>query len=717
MAVNIGPKIGVDGEAEYRSQMRQIIQQTKTLESQMKLVASQFTATTSAEEKNTKTAAVLTEKIKAQRDMIKLLAEQTGKAAAKYGPLNEYTLKYQENLNKATARLNEMQNELREATEGASDFGDEMDESSDSVLSFGDVVKANVLADLVVEGFRKMVDAAKQFASGMIDAAAEVKATNAQFEQTFGDLSKQATTQLGEISDAAGILPTRLKPAYTQLYAYARSSGMESAAALKFATDATYAAADAAAYYDRSLEEATEQVLAYTKGNFANDAALGFASTEATRNAQAMASLGKEYKDLDVTAGETTQVLLDQIVASQKLSGAYGQASREMDGWENVTGNAKEAWKQFQAAVGAPFLEAITPIVQELTAAFMEWQESVDWNSFAKGVSDFISGIIEHGDKILSLVAGIGAGFVTWNVASLINTAVTSINAFKAANEGATVAQWAINAAMNANPIGIIITLVAGLVTAIITLWNTNEDFRNGVIAAWESIKAWVSGAIADIGAWFVQAGADIAALWESVTTWIANAAADVVSWFVQAGEDIKTFFVNLGAAIAEKAKNIADAVKNGAQAAINWLKELPGRALTLGINIIKGIFNGIKNATQWLFNKLKGWVDDVVGYVLHLFGINSPSKVFADEVGKFIPPGITLGVEQAMPRAMRAMGDELAALTDIPLPGAGSTTTTNMGGVVLNVYGAEGQDVNALADAVMYRLQSAVERREAVFA
>lgn len=685
MAVNIGPKIGVDGEAEYRSQMRQIIQQTKTLESQMKLVASQFTATTSAEEKNTKTAAVLTEKIKAQRDMIKLLAEQTGKAAAKYGPLNEYTLKYQENLNKATARLNEMQNELRETTEGVSDFGDEMDESSDSVLSFGDVVKANVLADLVVEGFRKMVGAAKQFASGMIDAAAEVKATNAQFEQTFGDLSKQAKTQLGEIGEAAGILPTRLKSAYTQLYAYARSSGMGSAAALKFATDATYAAADAAAYYDRSLEEATEQVLAYTKGNFANDAALGFASTEATRNAQAMKSLGKEYKDLDVTAGETTQVLLDQIVASQKLSGAYGQASREMDGWENVTGNAKEAWKQFKAAVGEPFLEAITPVLQDITTEFVAWTESVDWESFSATIASFVSSILENGEYIVSLIAGIGAGFITWNVASLINAAVTSINAFKAANEGATVAQWAINAAMNANPIGIIITLVAGLVTAIITLWNTNEDFRNGVIEIWTSVKDWIAGAVESI-----------------------------VSWFTTAGENIRSFFTNVGTAVSDKARDIARAVRDGVQSAIDWLRELPGRALTLGINIVKGIFNGIKNATQWLFNKLRGWVDDVVGYVLHLFGIDSPSKVFADEVGKFIPPGITLGVEQAMPRAMRDMGKQLSALSAIPMPGS---TTTNLGGVNIVVYGAQGQDVSELADIIMARMQTAVESREAVFA
>lgn len=685
MAINIGPKIGVDGEAEYRSQMRQIIQQTKTLESQMKLVASQFTATTSAEEKNTKTAAVLTEKIKAQRDMIKLLAEQTGKAAAKYGPLNEYTLKYQENLNKATARLNEMQNELREATEGVSDFGDEMDESSDSVLSFGDVVKANVLADLVVEGFRKMVDAAKQFASGMIDAAAEVKATNAQFEQTFGDLSKQAKTQLGEIGEAAGILPSRLKSAYTQLYAYAKSSGMNSAAALKFATEATYAAADAAAYYDRSLEEATEQVLAYTKGNYANDAALGFASTEATRNAQAMKSLGKEYKDLDVAAGETTQVLLDQIVASQKLSGAYGQASREMDGWENVTGNAKEAWKQFKAAVGEPFLEAITPVLQDITTEFVAWTESVDWESFSATIASFVSSILENGEYIVSLIAGIGAGFITWNVASLINAAVTSINAFKAANEGATVAQWAINAAMNANPIGIIITLVAGLVTAIITLWNTNEDFRNGVIEIWTSVKDWIAGAV------------------ESV-----------VSWFTTAGENIRSFFTNVGTAVSNKARDIARAVRDGVQSAIDWLRELPGRAISLGLNIVKGIFNGIKNAGAWLYDKLRGWVDGVVGWIKDFFGIQSPSKVFADEVGKFIPPGITLGVEQAMPRAMRDMGKQLSALSAIPMPGS---TTTNLGGVNIVVYGAQGQDVSELADIVMARMQSAVERREAVFA
>lgn len=687
MATNIGPKIGVDGEKEYRQQISQIIQQSKTLASEMKLVSASFTAATSAEDKNAKTAAVLNKQIATQREYIKLLADQAGKVAGVYGANSVQAQKYEEQLNKARAKLLEMQHALQDTEHGVEDLGNEMDSGGDKAISFGDVLKANILSELVVDGLKKMADAVKDFASGMIDAAAEVKATNAQFAQTFGDLASSATKELNTIGDAAGILPSRLKSAYTQLYAYAKSSGMNSAAALKFATEATYAAADAAAYYDRSLEEATEQVLAYTKGNYANDAALGFASTEATRNAQAMQSLGKEYKDLDVTAGETTQVLLDQIVASQKLSGAYGQASREMDGWENVTGNAKEAWKQFKAAVGEPFLEAITPVLQDITTEFVAWTESVDWESFSATIASFVSSILENGEYIVSLIAGIGTGFITWNVASLINSAVKSINAFRAANEGATVAQAALNLVMNANPIGLIITLAAGLVTAIVTLWNTNEDFRNGVIEIWTSIKDWIAGAVESI-----------------------------VSWFTTAGENIRSFFTNVGTAVSDKARDIARAVRDGVQSAIDWLRELPGRAISLGSNIVKGIFNGIQNAGAWLYNKLRGWVSNVLGWVKRLFGIHSPSKVFADEIGKFIPPGITVGVKDAMPRALRDMGQELSALSNIPIPGS-VTNTTHMGGVSITVYGAQGQDVNALADVIMYKMQSAVESREAVFA
>ena len=144
-------------------------------------------------------------------------------------------------------------------------------------------------------------------------------------------------------------------------------------------------------------------------------------------------------------------------------------------------------------------------------------------------------------------------------------------------------------------------------------------------------------------------------------------------------------------------------------------LKAIP-QILNIGVQIVEGLWNGIKSAATWLYSKLKGWVDDILGWIMGFLGIHSPSKLFADEIGKFIPPGITLGVEAAMPKAMRDMGEMVGDLATVPLPGS-NTSTTNVGGVQIVVYGAQGQDVNELADIVMARMQGAVERREAVFA
>lgn len=97
--------------------------------------------------------------------------------------------------------------------------------------------------------------------------------------------------------------------------------------------------------------------------------------------------------------------------------------------------------------------------------------------------------IADNGDAIVSVLAGIGAGFAAFKVASLIQGVVSAFQAFKLANEGATIAQWAMNAAMNANPIILIVTLVAGLVAAIVTFIATNEDARAAIANVWGKNK------------------------------------------------------------------------------------------------------------------------------------------------------------------------------------------------------------------------------------
>lgn len=211
------------------------------------------------------------------------------------------------------------------------------------------------------------VTAVIKFSKSCIEAAAQVKALNAQVTQTFKTLREDAVSSIKAVADESGILETRLQGVGTQIYAFAKASGMDSATALNMMQEALQVTADSAAYYDRSLEDTAESLRSFLKGNFANDAALGVSCTQTTRNAEANKLFGKSYKDL--TEAQKQLTLLQMVKDANELSGAMGQAAREADGWENVTGNLKEAWKQFKAAVGMPLLQALIPVVQKITSA------------------------------------------------------------------------------------------------------------------------------------------------------------------------------------------------------------------------------------------------------------------------------------------------------------------------------------------------------------
>lgn len=207
----------------------------------------------------------------------------------------------------------------------------------------------------------------------MIEAAAEVKAQNAQFEQTFGVMQDEANKAIASVADSSEILDERLKSTATRIYAFAKTSGMESAEALNMMNEALQVTADSAAYYDRSLEDVAESLQSFLKGNYANDAALGVSATETTRNAKAMEMYGKKFQDLSEAQKQLT--LLQMVKDANELSGAMGQAAREAEGWENVTGNLKEAWKQLLAAVGQPLLALAVPIIKQLTEALSKLTE------------------------------------------------------------------------------------------------------------------------------------------------------------------------------------------------------------------------------------------------------------------------------------------------------------------------------------------------------
>lgn len=222
------------------------------------------------------------------------------------------------------------------------------------------------------------------FGKSAVEAAASVNAANSQLAQTFGELQTAAEDAMGRVADASGILRTRLQGVGTQIYAFAKTSGMESVQALNMMEEALQVAADSAAYYDRSLEDTSQSLMSFLKGNYANDAALGLSATEFTRNAAAMKLYGKSFKDL--TEAQKQLVLLQMVKDANALSGAEGQAAREAEGWENVTGNLKEAWRQLLAVLGQPVLKVAIGWVQELTEALtaLTQKAQIAFNTIAK---------------------------------------------------------------------------------------------------------------------------------------------------------------------------------------------------------------------------------------------------------------------------------------------------------------------------------------------
>ena len=141
MGVNIGPKIGVDGEAEYRKQMANIIHQAKTLASEMKSVTSAFDKNDKSEQKVTAQTEVLTKQIELQKQKVQELAQMYQKSAEKLGETDTSTLKYKQNLNEATAVLNNMERELASLSDEVDETGASPENAGDKATTFGDVYR------------------------------------------------------------------------------------------------------------------------------------------------------------------------------------------------------------------------------------------------------------------------------------------------------------------------------------------------------------------------------------------------------------------------------------------------------------------------------------------------------------------------------------------------------------------------------------------------
>jgi phage-related protein len=129
---------------------------------------------------------------------------------------------------------------------------------------------------------------------------------------------------------------------------------------------------------------------------------------------------------------------------------------------------------------------------------------------------------------------------------------------------------------------------------------------------------------------------------------------------------------------LAVKAKEGAQKLFNNI---VNKIKELPSKLKSIGSDIVKGLWNGINDMVGWIGGKIKGFGDSVLSGIKDFFGIHSPSKVFADEVGKWIPAGIAVGIDKNAKTALNSVKDLAVNAVNGARAGLDTATTTLSGG------------------------------------
>ena len=288
--------------------------------------------------------------------------------------------------------------------------------------------------------------------------------------------------------------------------------------------------------------------------------------------------------------------------------------------------------------------------------------------SIITAIGDGLPGMLETGTEIInSLVTGIFD-----NLPALVDSALETLTSF-------------INMLIEHLPDvlesgkSILLNIVEGIRTSLPDI----------VASAAEAVASLISGLVEHLPD-IIAAGFDLIV---SLITGIGDAIPDIIT------------------AAGEIASNLWETIKD-----IDWWE--------LGTNIIQGLIDGIGAMGSVLWDAARNIAWSALDAIKGFFGIHSPSTVMRDQVGKFLPAGVAVGIEANTKPVQDAMhhlaGMSTATLkadlapNRLSLPAAASASPES---VVINVYGAAGQDVSALADIVMQRLQLATEQRGGAFA
>ncbi len=481
----------------------------------------------------------------------------------------------------AETALDRISDAAEETADSLEDVGDSAEGAGGTTEKSGNRMSSafKKIGSAVVAAFA--VDKIVDFGKSVVDASATVAAEQSAFEQIMGDYSNNAQAKINEIADATGMVSTRLTPYMTSMTAKFKGLGYDIDDATTLAQNGLTLASDAAAFWDKSLEDSMGALNSFINGSYEGGEAIGLFANDTQLASyavkQGIVSEAKEWANLDEAKKQATRLQYAQDMMA--ASGATGQAAKEADQYANVQANLTEKWRQFKSQIGEPLLQnVVIPAMGKLSAgvdkASAAYQKCSKWISEHKTELEIAKGVL------IGLTVAVSSFLLIMNWGKIMATA-------KAALLGIKTAMLAVNAAMKANPIGLVISLIAGLVAGFLYLWNTSEEFRNFWIGLWEIIKTTASG------------------VWEAI-----KSAADNVITALQTGwEAFTTFFSTLWTNISNAVSTAWEFIKNVVSVGLQTIGLIISAAVQIIALPFQFIWENCKGIIQKAWDKIKNIV------------------------------------------------------------------------------------------------------------
>lgn len=484
---DIGPKISVEGEQQYRQQMKNIIQQQKEYAAEMAFTTAALGKNSTAQQKATSVASVLSKQIQAQEAAIKLQNVQLQSAVAKYGAASNEASAYRTSIYKTNADLQTMKSRLEDAKNGMGEFADKTDKAADSL---GNIQKKSGFFD----GMAAEVAKGQTLATAFSAIAGKIKEIGSQAVTTGVNYNAQVeqyqvalTNMLGSQEKASETLEQIKKDA----------------ARTPFDTANLVKANEYLISTGETAENSRKTILAL--GDAVS--AVGGGSDELGRmaqNLQQVKNAGKAtaadikqfaYAGIDVYGiladytGKSTAEVQKMTVTYDLLTAALQNAAEEGGRYynsmsaqsETINGKLstlKDNATQLSGALTANLTTAFGNLVTKANELAVAMKDGFDIGGFVgmmnaasetepklSAVASAAKFCAEHSEALKIALGTLAAAFITAKGSAML----------------LSTAQLAINAAMSANPIGIVIAALGGLAGALGTAYASNETFRNGV--------------------------------------------------------------------------------------------------------------------------------------------------------------------------------------------------------------------------------------------